>query len=61
MGDIVSLVDSIQDDYLPPIPLRYKKMEPQPVEEKVGKSIFCFITDVNMKFYYLFIFIRSGL
>ncbi|XP_068622996.1 uncharacterized protein [Battus philenor] len=35
MGDIVSLVDSIQDDYLPPIPLRYKKFEPTPLEPKI--------------------------
>ncbi|XP_063827397.1 uncharacterized protein LOC135076859 [Ostrinia nubilalis] len=35
MGDIVSLVDSIQEDYLPPIPLRYKNMAPEPLEPKV--------------------------
>ncbi|XP_072929208.1 uncharacterized protein [Epargyreus clarus] len=35
MGDIISLVDSIQEDYLPPIPLRYKNMEPEPLEPKV--------------------------
>ncbi|KAM3967125.1 uncharacterized protein ACR2FA_011977 [Aphomia sociella] len=35
MGDIISLVDSIQEDYLPPIPLRYKKMGLEPLEEKV--------------------------
>ncbi|XP_014368688.2 uncharacterized protein LOC106718973 [Papilio machaon] len=35
MGDIISLVDSIQDDYLPPIPLRYKKMEPEPEQPKI--------------------------
>ncbi|XP_013139792.1 PREDICTED: uncharacterized protein LOC106104319 [Papilio polytes] len=35
MGDIISLVDSIQDDYLPPIPLRYKNMEPEPEQPKI--------------------------
>ncbi|XP_047505228.1 uncharacterized protein LOC125049812 [Pieris napi] len=35
MGDIISLVDSIQEDYLPPIPLRYKNAAPEPLEEKV--------------------------
>ncbi|XP_060802169.1 uncharacterized protein LOC106137624 isoform X1 [Amyelois transitella] len=35
MGDIISLVDSIQEDYLPPIPLRYKKMGPEPLVEKI--------------------------
>ncbi|XP_061384186.1 uncharacterized protein LOC116769255 [Danaus plexippus] len=35
MGDIISLVDSIQEDYLPPIPLRYKNLPPEPLEEKV--------------------------
>lgn len=38
MGDIISLVDSIQDDYLPPIPLRYKNMEPEPEQPKIGKN-----------------------
>lgn len=37
MGDIISLVDSIQEDYLPPIPLKYKNMPPEPLEPKVGK------------------------
>ncbi|CAG4945432.1 unnamed protein product [Colias eurytheme] len=35
MGDIISLVDSIQEDYLPPIPLRYKNAAPEPLEEKI--------------------------
>ncbi|XP_047998135.1 uncharacterized protein LOC125235578 [Leguminivora glycinivorella] len=35
MGDIVSLVDSIQDDYVPSIPLKYKHMPPEPFEERV--------------------------
>ncbi|CAH2040497.1 unnamed protein product, partial [Iphiclides podalirius] len=35
MGEIISLVDSIQDDYLPPIPLRYKKQDPVPIEQKI--------------------------
>ncbi|RVE47579.1 hypothetical protein evm_007777 [Chilo suppressalis] len=35
MGDIISLVDSIQEDYLPPIPLRYKNMAPEPLEPKI--------------------------
>ncbi|XP_059053560.1 uncharacterized protein LOC131847886 isoform X2 [Achroia grisella] len=35
MGDIISLVDSIQEDYIPPIPLRYKKVCPEPLEERV--------------------------
>ncbi|XP_026485605.2 uncharacterized protein LOC113393109 [Vanessa tameamea] len=35
MGDIISLVDSIQEDYLPPIPLRYKNMPPEPLQEKI--------------------------
>lgn len=39
MGDIVSLVDSIQEDYLPPIPLKYKNAGPDPLEPKVGKNI----------------------
>lgn len=38
MGDIISLVDSIQEDYLPPIPLRYKKMPPEPIEPKMSES-----------------------
>ncbi|KAL4711410.1 hypothetical protein ACJJTC_016164 [Scirpophaga incertulas] len=36
MGDIISLVDSIQEDYLPPIPLKYKNMTPEPLEPKVA-------------------------
>lgn len=36
LGDIVSLVDSIQEDYLPPIPMKYKNMEPEPMPERVG-------------------------
>lgn len=40
MGDIISLVDSIQEDYLPPIPLRYKKMPPEEIEPKVGETDF---------------------
>ncbi|CAH0723772.1 unnamed protein product, partial [Brenthis ino] len=35
MGDIISLVDSIQEDYLPPIPLRYKNLPPEAFEEKI--------------------------
>lgn len=38
MGDIISLVDSIQEDYLPPIPLRYKNLDPLPLEPKIGKK-----------------------
>ncbi|XP_075976266.1 uncharacterized protein LOC142976660 [Anticarsia gemmatalis] len=34
MGDIISLVDSIQEDYLPPIPLKYKQHD-NSVEPKV--------------------------
>lgn len=37
MGDIISLVDSVQDDYLPPIPLRYKTPVDEPEEPKFGK------------------------
>ncbi|KAG6441379.1 hypothetical protein O3G_MSEX001723 [Manduca sexta] len=36
MGDIISLVDSIQEDYLPPIPLKYKNMEPEDLIPKVA-------------------------
>lgn len=36
MGDIISLVDSIQEDYVPPIPLKYKNKEPEPLEAKIG-------------------------
>lgn len=25
MGDIISLVDSIQEEFVPPIPMKYKK------------------------------------
>ncbi|XP_031767072.2 uncharacterized protein LOC113519037 isoform X2 [Galleria mellonella] len=35
MGDIISLVDSIQEDYLPLIPLRYKNMGSEPLQDKV--------------------------
>ncbi|XP_049871189.1 uncharacterized protein LOC126370394 [Pectinophora gossypiella] len=35
MGEIISLVDSIQEEYLPPIPLKYKNMPPEPVEPRV--------------------------
>ncbi|XP_061704655.1 uncharacterized protein LOC133516006 isoform X2 [Cydia pomonella] len=35
MGDIVSLVDSIQDDYVPSIPLKYKNMPPEAFEDRV--------------------------
>ncbi|XP_050667045.1 uncharacterized protein LOC126966832 [Leptidea sinapis] len=35
MGEIISLVDSIQEDYLPPIPLRYKNAGPTPLEERI--------------------------
>ncbi|XP_063893773.1 uncharacterized protein LOC110379989 isoform X1 [Helicoverpa armigera] len=35
MGDIISLVDSVQEDYIPPVPLRYKKQVDEPVEPKV--------------------------
>ncbi|XP_028030016.1 uncharacterized protein LOC114242909 [Bombyx mandarina] len=36
MGDIISLVDSIQEDYVPPIPLKYKNKEPEPLEAKIA-------------------------
>ncbi|VVC87446.1 unnamed protein product [Leptidea sinapis] len=35
MGEIISLVDSIQEDYLPPIPLRYKNAGPTPLEDRI--------------------------
>ncbi|KAI8420924.1 hypothetical protein MSG28_008087 [Choristoneura fumiferana] len=35
MGDIISLVDSVQEDYLPPIPMKYKTMTDEPLFEKV--------------------------
>ncbi|KAJ8724456.1 hypothetical protein PYW08_015930 [Mythimna loreyi] len=35
MGDIISLVDSIQEDYVPPVPMRYKKPVFEPMEFKV--------------------------
>ncbi|XP_046967526.1 uncharacterized protein LOC124535371 [Vanessa cardui] len=35
MGEIISLVDSIQEDYLPPIPLRYKNIPAEPLQEKI--------------------------
>lgn len=37
MGDIISLVDSIQEEYLTPIPLRYKNMAPEPMEPRTGE------------------------
>ncbi|XP_023934903.2 uncharacterized protein LOC112043630 [Bicyclus anynana] len=35
MGDIISLVESVQEDYLPPIPLRYKNMPAEQMAPKV--------------------------
>ncbi|XP_022825897.1 uncharacterized protein LOC111355965 [Spodoptera litura] len=35
MGDIISLVDSVQEDYIPPIPMRYKTHIDDPIEPKV--------------------------
>lgn len=50
MGEIVSLVDSIQEDYLPPIPLRYKNLPPEPIAEKIG--IYC----ISNKFLFIYFF-----
>ncbi|KAJ8719004.1 hypothetical protein PYW07_016560 [Mythimna separata] len=36
MGDIISLVDSIQEDYVPPVPMKYKRPAPEPMEWKVA-------------------------
>ncbi|XP_045767139.1 uncharacterized protein LOC123868654 isoform X1 [Maniola jurtina] len=35
MGDIISLVESVQEDYLPPIPLKYKNLPPEELQPKV--------------------------
>ncbi|CAH0673959.1 unnamed protein product [Spodoptera exigua] len=35
MGDIISLVDSVQEDYIPPIPMKYKTHVDEPTEPKV--------------------------
>lgn len=35
MGDIISLVDSVQEDYLPPIPMKYKTMTDEPLSRKL--------------------------
>lgn len=39
MGDIISLVESINEDYIPPVPLKYKKHVDEPMEPKVGKCL----------------------
>lgn len=44
MGDIISLVDSVQEDYLPPIPMKYKTMTDEPPFEKVGKTSLAIIS-----------------
>lgn len=54
MGEIISLVDSIQEDYLPPIPLRYKNLPPEPIAEKIGRY-YC----LSNKFLFIFCSIRN--